>query len=38
MNDTREVWFIHGNFLYELTTYKGVDAWQTQAIQSWHFI
>jgi hypothetical protein len=26
LNDTREVWFIHGGFLYEITTYKELDA------------
>jgi hypothetical protein len=27
MNDTREVWFIHDRFLYEVTTYKELNAW-----------
>ena len=26
LNDTREVWFIHGGFLYEVPTYKELDA------------
>jgi hypothetical protein len=26
IGDTREVWFIHGGFLYEVTTYKELDA------------
>jgi hypothetical protein len=34
LDDTREVWFIHGGFLYEVTTYKNFDAW----LQSWRFI
>ena len=38
MNDTREVWFIHGGFLYEVTTYKELDAWLQPILQSWHFI
>jgi hypothetical protein len=25
MGDTREIWFIHGGFLYEVTTYKELD-------------
>jgi hypothetical protein len=27
MGDTREIWFIHGGFLYEVTTYKQLDSW-----------
>ena len=38
LNDTREVWFIHGGFLYEVTTYKELDAWLQPILQSWHFI
>jgi hypothetical protein len=38
MGDTREVWFIHGGFLYEVTTYKPLDAWLTAILQSWKFI
>jgi hypothetical protein len=30
IGDTREVWFIHGGFLYEVTTYKELDAWLQQ--------
>jgi hypothetical protein len=38
MNDTREVCFIHGGFLYEVTTYKELDAWLQPILQSWQFI
>jgi hypothetical protein len=38
LNDTREVWFIHGGFLYEVTTYKELDAWLKPTMQSWNFI
>ena len=38
MGDTREVWFIHGGFLYEVTTYKPLDTWLTAILQSWKFI
>ena len=30
MGDTREVWFIRGGFLYEVTTYKELDTWLAQ--------
>jgi hypothetical protein len=38
LNDTREVWFIHGGLLYEVTTYKELDAWLKPIIGSWRFI
>jgi hypothetical protein len=36
--DTREVWFIHGGLLYEVTTYKQLDSWLAQIMQTWQFI
>jgi hypothetical protein len=38
LNDTREVWFIHGGFLYEMTTYKELDTWLKPIMQSWQWI
>jgi hypothetical protein len=38
MGDTREVWFIHGGLLYEVTTYKQLDSWLAQIMQTWQFI
>jgi len=38
MGDTREVWFIHGGFLYEVTTYKDFDSWLAGIMQTWKFI
>ena len=38
MGDTREVWLIHGGFLYEVTTYKSLDDWLTLILQTWKFI
>jgi hypothetical protein len=38
MNDTREVWFINRGFLYEVTTYKELDSWLAQIMQTWKFI
>ena len=38
MGDTREVWFIRGGFLYEVTTYKELDTWLAEIMQTWKFI
>ena len=34
---TREVWFVHGGFLYEVTTLKPLDTWLDSIIQTWKF-
>ncbi|MDO8567000.1 MAG: hypothetical protein Q7R58_02510 [bacterium] len=34
---TREVWLVHGGFLYEITTLKPLDAWLSAIIQTWKF-
>jgi len=38
LGDTREVWFVHGGFLYEVTTLKPLDAWLGAIIQTWKFV
>ena len=38
MGETREVWFIKGGLLYEVTTYKQLDSWLSQIMQTWQFI
>jgi hypothetical protein len=38
MGDTREVWFIRGGYLYEVTTYKALDTWLAAIMQSWRFL
>ncbi len=38
MGDTREVWFIKNGFLYEVTTYKELDAWLSGIMQTWRFL
>ncbi|MDB5195409.1 MAG: hypothetical protein JWO84_593 [Parcubacteria group bacterium] len=38
MGDTREVWFIRNGFLYEVTTYKELDAWLSSIMQTWKFL
>lgn len=38
LGDTREVWVVHGGFLYEVTTLKPLDTWLGAIIQTWKFI
>jgi hypothetical protein len=35
MGDTREVWFVHAGSLFEVTTYKELDAWLSQIMATW---
>ena len=37
LGDTREVWFVRGGFLYEVTTLKPLDTWLDSIIQTWKF-
>jgi hypothetical protein len=34
---SREIWFIHDGFLYEVTTYKELDSWLATIMQTWQF-
>ncbi|MEK7604747.1 MAG: hypothetical protein AAB442_03060 [Patescibacteria group bacterium] len=36
--ETREVWFIRGGFLYEITTFKDLDPWLAEIMKSWKFL
>jgi hypothetical protein len=38
MGETREVWFIHDGFLYEISTYKDLDLWLASIMKTWEFI
>lgn len=38
MGETREVWIIHGGYLYEVTTYKELDNWLAKIMQTWKFL
>ena len=38
LGDTREVWFIHGGYLFEVTTPKVLDADLAHVMLSWAFI
>lgn len=35
---TREVWFVHKGFLYEVTTLKPLEAWFRDILQTWKFL
>lgn len=35
---TREVWFVHNGFLYEVTTLKPLDDWLDGILQTWQFL
>lgn len=37
LGETREVWFIHGGYLYEVTTFKELDTWLDSILQTWMF-
>lgn len=37
MGETREVWFIKDDYLYEVTTYKQLDPWLTEILATWRF-
>ncbi|HVZ76271.1 MAG TPA: hypothetical protein VG934_03340 [Candidatus Paceibacterota bacterium] len=37
LGDTREMWFIRGGFLYEVTTFKEQADWLDQIMQTWKF-
>lgn len=35
---TREVWFVHGGYLYEITTLEHLDLWLAKLMSTWKFI
>lgn len=37
MGDTREVWFIHGGYLYEVATFKSLDSWLGTIMRNFTF-
>jgi hypothetical protein len=38
VGQTREIWFIHNHFLYEVTTYKELDSELSEIMKTWRFI
>ena len=37
MAASREIWFLHGGFLYEVTAPQPLDSWLLQIMQTWVF-
>jgi hypothetical protein len=37
VGQTREVWFIHNHFLFEVMTYKELEPWLNQILATWRF-
>lgn len=38
LGETREVWFLHGGYLYEVTTLKSLDSWLASILATWKFL
>jgi hypothetical protein len=38
MGDTREAWFVHNGYLYEVVTYKDLDAWLSEIMATWKWL
>ena len=38
LGDTREVWFVHKGFLYEVTALREQEAWLSEIMETWRFI
>jgi len=37
MGASREIWFLHEGYLYEVTAPQPLDQWLLQIMQTWHF-
>lgn len=37
LGETAEIWFVHGGFLYEVTTLAPLDDWLSQIMLTWRF-
>ena len=38
LGETAEIWFIHGGYLFEVTTLKPLAAWLSEIMSTWQFI
>jgi len=38
VGETREVWFLHGDYLYEVTAPKLLDEWLSHIMTTWRFL
>jgi hypothetical protein len=37
MGASREIWFLHGGYLYEVTAPQSLDSWLLQIMETWQF-
>ena len=37
LGQTREIWFVHNNFLYQISTYKELDSLVADILSTWEF-
>src|SRR3989344_2781365 len=38
LGDTWEIWFIREGYLYEITTFRGLETWLGDILSTWQFI
>ncbi len=38
LGDTAEIWFLHGGYLFEVTTVKPLAPWLSAIMQNWQFL
>ena len=38
LGETREMWFIHNGFLFEVTAPRLLDMWLANIVQTWEFL
>ena len=38
MGDTREIWFTHGGYLFEVETYWFLNGWLAEIMKTWKFL
>ncbi|MDB5189262.1 MAG: hypothetical protein JWL82_219 [Parcubacteria group bacterium] len=38
LGETREIWFIHGGYLYEVTSLRTLDTWLNGIMETWLFL
>jgi len=37
IGETREIWFVHNGYLYQISTYKELDSLVAKIISTWRF-
>lgn len=38
LGETREIWFVHGGFLFEATTLEPLETWFDNILRTWEFL